>query len=412
VARVLRMPEVADDPTAATLTAWLVDEAADFGGAQSIATVETASSLLSIEVSEPGVLIKSLVAPGQEVLPGSPLAVLGAPGEVVDDVELLMAQLGLALAAGTADPDVHLRAVPHDALRATAWLPHEPAESAEPMADADPLATGSDLPPAAVLSVAPLIEAVSEPILAVTAEEAAVQEAAVQEAAVQEAAVQEAAVQEAAVQEAADDSAAPSTPAPTSELPRPTSSVRQIRLREQVRADALVTVVNTVEAVSLTALIVKAVAMTTRRVPLLPATSSVTDVAVQRWTEAGTIAPVVHVAGLMTATSVSTTLRGLDARLRDGRVTSGELQPATVTVVDLGTFRVGEASLDASVDNPAILAVGGVSEQAVIEDGAVVPGRAMTVTLSCDADRIEASTAALWLTHLARVLEQPLHFLT
>jgi hypothetical protein len=34
------------------------------------------------------------------------------------------------------------------------------------------------------------------------------------------------------------------------------------------------------------------------------------------------------------------------------------------------------------------------------------------VTLSCDADRIEASTAALWLTHLARVLEQPLHFLT
>jgi pyruvate dehydrogenase E2 component (dihydrolipoamide acetyltransferase) len=397
VARVLRMPEVADDPTAATLTAWLVDEAADFGGAQSIATVETASSLLSIEVSEPGVLIKSLVAPGQEVLPGSPLAVLGAPGEVVDDVELLMAQLGLALAAGTADPDVHLRAVPHDALRATAWLPHEPAESAEPMADADPSATGSDLPPAAVLSVAPLIEAVSEPILAVTAEEAAVQEAAVQEA---------------AVQEAADDSADTSTLATTSELPRPTSSVRQIRLREQVRADALVTVVNTVEAVSLTALIVKAVAMTTRRVPLLPATSSVTDVAVQRWTEAGTIAPVVHVAGLMTATSVSTTLRGLDARLRDGRVTSGELQPATVTVVDLGTFRVGEASLDASVDNPAILAVGGVSEQAVIEDGAVVPGRAMTVTLSCDADRIEASTAALWLTHLARVLEQPLHFLT
>ena len=79
MARVLRMPEVADDPTAATLTAWLVDESADFGGAQSIATVETASSLLSIEVSEPGVLIKSLVEPGQAVLPGSPLAVLGAP---------------------------------------------------------------------------------------------------------------------------------------------------------------------------------------------------------------------------------------------------------------------------------------------------------------------------------------------
>jgi len=120
VARVLRMPEVADDPTAATLTAWLVDESADFGGAQSIATVETASSLLSIEVSEPGVLIKSLVEPGQEVLPGSPLAVLGAPGEVVEDVEQLMVQLGLGVTPGVGDPDVHLRAVPHDELRRTA----------------------------------------------------------------------------------------------------------------------------------------------------------------------------------------------------------------------------------------------------------------------------------------------------
>ena len=107
-------------------------------------------------------------------------------------------------------------------------------------------------------------------------------------------------------------------------------------------------VVNTVEAVSLTALVVKAVAMTTRKVQLLPDTPSVTDIAVQRWTQAGTIAPVVHVAGLMTASSVSTTLRSLDARLRDGHVTNGELQPATVTVVDLGAFRAGEASLDAT----------------------------------------------------------------
>ncbi len=243
-----------------------------------------------------------------------------------------------------------------------------------------------------MLSVAPLVEAA--PCIPITAEEPAVT------------------AEEPAAQDPADDIAETSPLATTSESPAPTSSVRQVRLREEVRADALVTVVNTVEAVSLTALIVKAVAMTTRRVPLLPATSSVTDVAVQRWTEAGTIAPVVHVAGLMTASSVTTTLRGLDVRLRDGRVTSGELQAATVTVVDLGTFRVGEASLDASADNPAILAVGGVSEKAVIEDGAVVPGRTLTVTLSCDADRIEASTAALWLTHLARVLEQPLHFLT
>jgi pyruvate dehydrogenase E2 component (dihydrolipoamide acetyltransferase) len=381
------MPEVADDPTAATLTAWLVDESADFGGAQSIATVETASSLLSIEVSEPGVLIKSLVEPGQEVLPGSPLAVLGAPGEVVDDVEQLMAQLGLAVAAGASDPDVHLRAVPHDELRGTAWPPHEPAESTGPVAEPVPIVPVSpDIPPAAEFSVVPFLEAASVPIpeAGTTGSRRATEDADAELAPV-------------AVE-------APSPP--------PTQPVRQVRLREEVRADALVAVVNTVEAVSLTALLVKAVAMTTRKVPLLPDAPSVTDVAVQRWTEAGTIAPVVHVAGLMTASSVTSTLRGLDARLREGRVATGDLQPASVTIVDLGTFRAGEASLDATADHPAVLAIGGVREQAVVEDGAVVAGQTMTVTLCCDADRIEASTAALWLTHLAKVLEQPLHFLT
>lgn len=401
MARVLRMPEVADDPTAATLTAWLVDESAGFGGAQSIATVETASSLLSIEVSEPGVLIKSLVEPGQEVHPGSPLAVLGAPGEVVDDVEHLMAQLGLAVAAGAVGPDVHLRAVPHHELRRTAWPPHEPDETdgpSSPSDDGDPSHTVSpDLPPVAELSVTPLLEAASVH------------------------------VPEDEFGETEDEDSPPPLPSrarhsalyegvviPLAPAPEPpaTRTSRQVRLREQVRADALLAVVNTVEAVSLTALVVKAVAMTTRRVPLLPGTSSVTDVAVQRWTEAGTVAPVVHVAGLMTASSVTSTLRGLDARLRDGRVATGELQAATVTVVDLGTFRAREASLDATPDHPAVLALGGVREQAVVEDGAVVPGQTMTVTLSCDADRIEASTAALWLTHLAKMLEQPLHFLT
>ena len=393
MARVLRMPEVADDPTAATLTAWLVDESADFGGAQSIATVETASSLLSIEVSEPGVLIKSLVEPGQAVLPGSPLAVLGALGEVVEDIEQLMVQLGLGVTPGTGDPDVHLRAVPHDELRRTAWLPHEPGEITGPVAvpetetETETTVT-PDVPPAAELAVAPLVEAASVPVPEPGRPEPR------------------------AHAKHADDAAAAAVPMPAeTAAPQPTS-VRQVRLREEVRADGLVNVIGVVEAVSLTALVVKAVAMTTRRVPLLPDTSSVTDVAVQRWTEAGTIAPVVHVAGLMTASSVSTTLRGLDARLRDGRVASGDLLPATVTVVDLGTFRAGEASLDATAHHPAVLAIGGVREQAVVENGAVVVGQTMTVTLSCDADRIEASTAALWLSHLAKVLEQPLHFLT
>ena len=403
MARVLRMPEVADDPTAATLTAWLVHESADFGGAQSIATVETASSLLSIEVAEPGVLIKSLVEPGQEVRPGSPLAVLGAPGEVIEDVEQLMIRLGLAVAPDAGEPDVHLRAVPHDELRATAWPPPEPGE---PTVDVDPAAAPEPLPPGAALAT-PHVEA-DAPVSEVRTPLPRRRGTRVKHATQRWA--------ERAADEAAEDVTADAVPLSSSAGPATAGSasepVRQVRLREQVRAEALVEVVDTVEAVSLTALVVKAVAVATRRVPLVPGSSSVTDVAVQRWTEAGTIAPVVHVAGLMTASTLTSTLRGLDARIREGKVATGELQPATVTVVDLGTLRAGETSLDATADHPAVLGLGGVREQALIEDGVVVPGQTMVITLSCDADRIEASAAALWLAHLTKLLEQPLHFLT
>jgi pyruvate dehydrogenase E2 component (dihydrolipoamide acetyltransferase) len=407
VARVLRMPEVADDSTAATLTAWLVHESADFGGTQSLATVETASSLLSIEVSEPGVLIKSLVEPGQEVHAGSPLAVLGAPGEVIEDVEQLMVQLGLAVAPEGHQPDVHLRAVPHDELRATAWPPHEPTQLAlTPLVEAVP-ERGPDPGPEGLSDAGSErvgeSDLVAPPRIGSRAKHATERHA--------EPVVEDHA-REAAQDLTADAVALPVASPATRRAPQATSVVRQVHLREEIRADALIGIVRTVEAVSLIGLVVKAVATTTRRVPLLSGVSSVTDVAVQRWTEMGTIAPVVHVAGLMTVSSLTSTLRGLEARARDGRVASGDLQPATVTVVDLGTFRAGEAALDATVDHPAVLTLGGVREQAVVEDGAIVPGQTMVVTLSCNADSVEASTAALWLAHLVKVLEQPLHFLT
>ena len=163
MARVLRMPEVADDPTVATLTAWLVLESGDFAGAQSIATVETDSSLVSIEVAEPGVLIKSLVAPGDRVEPGSPLAVLGAPGEVIEDVEQLMVELGLAVSPDASDAHAHLRAVPSgDPLYATTWPPHEsPHEpQAEPEPEPEISDEVSDEVPGPVLG--PVSESVSE----------------------------------------------------------------------------------------------------------------------------------------------------------------------------------------------------------------------------------------------------------
>ncbi|HEX3930164.1 MAG TPA: 2-oxo acid dehydrogenase subunit E2 [Nocardioides sp.] len=434
------MPEVADDPTVATLTAWLVRESGDFAGAQSIATVETDTSLVSIEVAEPGVLIKPLVEPGDRVQPGAPLAVLGAPGEVIGDVEQLMVELGLAVAPESTDAQVHLRPVrPGDPLYATTWPPLEATPDGKVLAEQPPAAE-------ATIAETPIAET---PIAVDTDPDEAQKQAVVAQVATERAADERAHADESPVAEAvtaelpaaeelvaaastdplghpvvirkmvdwADTVAEAVLGAVLSSDARPTAGTpvaapRQVQVRELVRADQLSAVFTEVETVSLISLVVKAVALTSRRLPLRTDVPSPSDVALLRWTDAGPVAPVVRVANLMTVSSLTTTLADVDARARAGRLASAELEPAAVTIVDLGADGAGEAVLDATAGHPAILTVGALREQPVVENGAVVPGTVMTLVLACDASRIGGTVAARWLAHLARLLEQPLLFLT
>ncbi len=300
VARVLRMPDVADDASSATLTAWLVMERGDFLGAQSIATVETDTSLLSIEVAEPGFLIRSLVEPGDPVAPGSPLAVLGAPGEVIEDVEDLMVTLGLAVAHEAQEAGAHLRALPSDdPLYATTWPPHEP--TGEIAVEIDDLEVVDETP------AEPPVESLLEPADAPADEPAvAVDEPVVVRRVVGWAdSVAEAVLD--AVGVTAAHSRTESAEAPSAPLEPAAAALPQVRLRDVVRADELLSIVAKVDTVSLISLVVKAVAVTTRRSPLHPGQTSIVDVAVPRWTGSATVAPVVHVANLMTVSSLTAT---------------------------------------------------------------------------------------------------------
>ncbi len=67
VARVLRMPGVANDTREGVLSSWLIEETHSFEAAQTIAYVETSTLLLSVEAGRPGVLLKTLVDPGTRV---------------------------------------------------------------------------------------------------------------------------------------------------------------------------------------------------------------------------------------------------------------------------------------------------------------------------------------------------------
>jgi pyruvate dehydrogenase E2 component (dihydrolipoamide acetyltransferase) len=93
MAELLRMPEIAANMVEAVLSEWPLAENSAFAAGDPIATVETDKAVVDVPAEADGVLLRTLVEPGKSVTVGTPMAVLVAPGERVDDVDALVARL-------------------------------------------------------------------------------------------------------------------------------------------------------------------------------------------------------------------------------------------------------------------------------------------------------------------------------
>jgi pyruvate dehydrogenase E2 component (dihydrolipoamide acetyltransferase) len=98
------MPDVTAGSDEGVLAAWLIEEAARFDAAQTIAYVETEDELFSVEAGRPGLLLKILVEPGTSVATGTPIGILGEPWEQVHDLEPVLAELGVVPSASVTTP--------------------------------------------------------------------------------------------------------------------------------------------------------------------------------------------------------------------------------------------------------------------------------------------------------------------
>ena len=104
-------------------------------------------------------------------------------------------------------------------------------------------------------------------------------------------------------------------------------------------------------------------------------------------------------------------VRDLADRARERRLKQAELEGGTITVTNLGMYGVEEFAAIINPPHAAILAVGAVREEPVVEDGAVVPGKLMTLTLSVDHRPVDGVVAARWLAVLTELLERPVRLL-
>ena len=100
--------------------------------------------------------------------------------------------------------------------------------------------------------------------------------------------------------------------------------------------------------------------------------------------------------------------RALAERVRSGEVTPPELSGGTFTVSNLGMYGITNFTAIINPPQAAILAVGAVTERAVVREGELVPRHVMAVTLGCDHRILYGADAALFLGRVRELLEAPM----
>jgi pyruvate dehydrogenase E2 component (dihydrolipoamide acetyltransferase) len=183
-------------------------------------------------------------------------------------------------------------------------------------------------------------------------------------------------------------------------------------LREQINAQAP----DDAAKVSFNDLIIKAAALALREFPNLNASLENDqlvehpniDINVAVAIEGGLIAPFVPDADQKGLITIARMTKDLIGRARNGGLTPDEYQGGTFTVSNLGMFDVGEFIAIINPPQAAILAIGSIMDVPVVEDGEIVPGKRMNITLSADHRVTDGAEVARYLQAVKRYLENPL----
>lgn len=121
--------------------------------------------------------------------------------------------------------------------------------------------------------------------------------------------------------------------------------------------------------------------------------------------EAGLVVPVLKNADTLSLKGIAAETRRLIEAAKVGKVEG--MGEGVFTISNLGMFGVEEFSAIINPPESGILAVGAAREEVIVKDGAMRPGRRMTLTLSADHRTIDGTTGAQFMARLKALLESP-----
>lgn len=188
-----------------------------------------------------------------------------------------------------------------------------------------------------------------------------------------------------------------------------------MRAAVRLRADYN-TAVGEERKISLNDLVVRACALALQQHPALNSqldgdsirTADSSHVGVAVSLEEGLIVPVIRDAQTKSLSAIAREVRQLADRARKGQLRPEEYSGGTFTISNLGMYDITQFQAIVNPPEAAILAVGTVRETPIVENGQVVPGKQMHLTISVDHRIVDGSAAAAFLAEVKRLLRNPL----
>ena len=419
MAKVLEMPKLSPTMEEGQISLWHMKEGDPVGVDDLLAEVETDKATMEYRSFDRGTLLRILAPGGSVVRLGQPVAVLGAPGE--DIAALLASLLGSSPVAA-------------DALPLAAAHPPSVAD----VVAAPPAGPAGDEPPTGRAKASPYVRKLarergldlglvsgSGPGGRIVARDV----------------------------EGLPEAVPAPAPRPESgvlaaPIARPLSMMRKAiarrlteskqtvphfyltidvdadpiwSLREQINADlaAAAHADAPVIKVSLNDLLVKASAIALARVPECNAEFTPeailihrrVDISVAVAVSAGLLPPVVRDADRKSVMAIAAEIRELSSRAKARKLAPSEMANGTFSISNLGMYGIDEFAAVINPPEGAILAVGQVRREPVLRGDAIVPGRRLKLTLSCDHRVVDGAVGAEFLRALRALVEHPTRIL-
>ena len=432
----ITMPALSPTMTEGKLAKWHVKEGDTVKAGQVLCEIETDKATMEVEAVDEGVIGKILIAEGTEgVAVNTPIAVLLEEGEDKSAIKDAAPAAAKPAAAPAAPAAPKPEAKPAEAAKAPA------AAAPKPAAPAAPSSSPSSAPAAKPAAQSGERIFVS-PLAKRMAEQAKLDLSRISGSGphgrIVKADIDKAVASGGAKAQPPGVAAPRSAPVPLSREDRlvPHSSVRKVIARRMseskqtiphfyltldCRIDALLEArrqlngVSEKIRVSVNDLIIKAAAMTLRDYPDVNASWSddgmvmhgAVDVSVAVATERGLITPIVRDADAKGLAAISSEMRDLAKRAREGKLRLDEFQGGSMTISNLGMYGIKDFAAIINPPQSCILAVGAGEERPIAVKGQVVIANMMSVTLAVDHRAVDGALGAEWLRSFKAYVEKP-----